>query len=441
VLNASFGSNANDNYFPPPFLSSPEFPVFAGRIAFNYPTAEFRIDLTNAPNAPFKLSSTLIQYTGNSCVHGQFQFNCTATSYITAGRASQCWKTGYQIQNMPNQMGANLGLQYEGYGKVDGVPCMVWKDMYGYIYDISLSNLAVIEIDLPFAISSVIPYFNLLGRGQGTTYVRFSNIVVGTPDPSNFSPPTYQCKIQSTTKELKKVDFSNKNMFKHVADTFLPKFELPTLFKKREDAELQVENVEKRQSQFPPSLNQVFTADYIYNVSQWYYGAAYIKGRLAFDFTKSGFAFSIDSIASGLPFNIQSDFRVYPSFGGFEFLEVSPEGNSYGFLFLQWFWSYFLPQFQLSYASQQVNDQRVNGDLCTVWQNYGGLYFVRKSDNTLVQINYQSSWGTYFVVTLSNVKGTVDPSRYAKPSNCVDLVVWNRAWQSHLPYGWCFPFC
>jgi len=108
---------------------------------------------------------------------------------------------------------------------------------------------------------------------------------------------------------------------------------------------------------------------------------------------------------------------------------------------LQWIFSYLLPQFQLSYASQQVNDQRVNGDLCTVWQNYGGLYFVRKSDNTLVQINYQTSGSSFFVVTLSNVKGTVDPNRYSKPSTCIDLLNWNTNWQSHLPYGWCFPFC
>jgi len=161
-----------------------------------------------------------------------------------------------------------------------------------------------------------------------------TNIVVGTPDPSNFNPPPYQCTNQNPKKELPKIDFSNN--VKHVVETLLPKFEFPNLFEKRVNQEEIIQKqsgLQKRQSQFPPSLNQVFSADYIYNVSNWYYGSVYLKGKLAFDFTKSGLAFSIDNVVSGLPINFQSDFRIYPSFGGFEFLEVSPEGNSYGFLF------------------------------------------------------------------------------------------------------------
>jgi len=186
---------------------------------------------------------------------------------------------------------------------------------------------------------------------------------------------------------------------------------------------------------FPPGLNQAFTASYILNGSQYYPAWAYtFEGKLAFDFTKSGFAFSIEKTTGSIPFDLQTEFRVSPNLNGFDMIQVGGDGKCYVYLFFQWIISILAPRFVINAEAVQSPNQKVNGDDCTVWALNQNIFWVRVSDNTLVQVSGDIGYyGGFATMTLSNVKSGVDPSLYSRPSTCVELLEWSQDWASHLP--------
>jgi len=204
------------------------------------------------------------------------------------------------------------------------------------------------------------------------------------------------------------------------------------------------------QQMHPPPINQTFSADWFMNVSAP--AAPFmpytIGGTLGFDFTVSGFFITLDTITGNVPFNLQFSIRVYPDRNGIEFLQVGPDGSCYSYLYLQWIWTYLFSVFEIPYNADYRGTVKVNGDTCSAWKTTWEMYdifavlYVRESDNVLIQgtlpdpLSYAPS-----PFTLSNVQGTVNPSTYSRPNNCAELMNWSPSFASHLPWGWCFPWC
>jgi len=196
---------------------------------------------------------------------------------------------------------------------------------------------------------------------------------------------------------------------------------------------------------FPPALNPTFSANYVFNGSQFYKAnGVIITGKIAMDFTQSGFVFSVDSITGSWPFDLQFEMRISPSRGGFDIIGVGQSnGQCYDYIFFQWIWSILLPQYQIPPYSVQSPDQKVNGVECSVWNfaNPPTILYVRKSDNTIIQISSNFQTFGFSTVTLSNIQTTVNPSLYARPPSCIEILGWSHNWASHLPWGWFGPFC
>jgi len=90
-------------------------------------------------------------------------------------------------------MGADLNLTYQGVKMEDGYECMIWSTEGGSTFAIRLTDLAIVEMDLPYVLSQAIPTFSFFGLGAGKTVIQFTDIEVGAPDPSNFARPYGDC--------------------------------------------------------------------------------------------------------------------------------------------------------------------------------------------------------------------------------------------------------
>jgi len=466
-VNSTFKAVPQRDYFPLPFILSPEFGIFKGKIAFNYNTSEIRLDIEGDDDAPYKYQTTTIVSTNNgaNCYYGAQQFNCSAAVYSTEGSPDRCWSYVYNSY-LPNQMGANMNLQYIGTDEIDGYLCLVWEasGLYSFPFTIyvRVNDLATVEIDLPYVMSEAVPFLSILGNLGGTTYIRFTEIVVGKPNPSNFYPPSCNGNDSTSSRthpfsELFQNQYRNTtNWFNDIIDSAVNQAEKAlnlvkhrnrgtgsSISSKKKINKQKNEFDEKRATvqNFPPPLNPTFSATYLFNASQYSTTGLVINGKLAFDFTESGFAYSVDSIQSGTTFDLQTEFRVSPSRTGWDLLQVGPDGNCHDYMFFQWIWSILLPNFQIPPFAVQMPNQKVNGYLCSVWSFGDAMLYVRIYDSIIVQFEAQFSTFGYTTVTFSNLKDTVDPARYSRPSTCVEILGWSHNWASHLYWGWCGPFC
>jgi len=204
------------------------------------------------------------------------------------------------------------------------------------------------------------------------------------------------------------------------------------------------------QGPYPPKLNQVFSARWTLNANSNLnppYTPYTLSGKLSFDFTTSGLAWSLDTITGNIPLGFSFELRVYPSRNGIELLQVG-NGNCYSYIFLQWLWTYLIPQFELPYNVAEQNPVVINGDNCTVWQTTWNWYqsfaeiYVRDSDHVVVRLTVPEPFGHGLAdVTLTEIVTKVNPSSYSRPDKCVETMTWNPEWESHLPWDWCNPFC
>jgi hypothetical protein len=443
--NASFSDPNNPNYYPEPFLISPTLSPLQGKIWFNYELAEMRIEFFNGPQSPWKLATTMVAYSYNYS-YGEYSFNCTTDIYWTAGM-NRCWYGNIHQVDIPNEMGGEMNLTYNGTKIVDGYDCMIFVGSDGTTFAVRLLDLAIVEIDLPYFLGQVVPYFNFFGNGAALTQLYLSNIVVGPPSQSNFNPPGGTC-IQiyndSVTIDYKKDDFSIAN--------FIPK-PIKDLFTGKAKKEVPVPvkyNPMKRDSlqQKPPYLNQTFSADWIWNVNNPYppYTPVMFAGTLGFDFTQSGFVWTLDSTKGNFPVDLQISFRLYPNRDGVEWLQVGLDGSCWSIVFLQWIITLLFPVFEVPPSYQFNTTATVNGDVCSLWNdpNYPewNQIWIRNSDNVLVQsVQGDPITGSPSFLTFSNIKGTVPPSSYARPATCPMILNWSHAFDAHLPWGWCNPFC
>lgn len=155
----------------------------------------------------------------------------------------------------------------------------------------------------------------------------------------------------------------------------------------------------------------------------------------------------MDTITGNIPLGFSFELRVYPSRNGIELLQVG-NGNCYSYIFLQWLWTYLIPQFELPYNVAEQNPVVINGDNCTVWQTTWNWYqsfaeiYVRDSDHVVVRLTVPEPFGHGLAdVTLTEIVTKVNPSSYSRPDKCVETMTWNPEWESHLPWDWCNPFC
>jgi len=304
-----------------------------------------------------------------------------------------------------------------------------------------------------------------LGYGSAITTLEFSDIVVGTPAASNFAPPDGSClPLGPDREENPSIDFSKvlsslrPRQPRVPVDAKMQKLDRLHLLTKMLDSQIEEEKVNLRRSlqqpNFPPQLNQQFSATWMLNASVSLtppFTAYMLKGELAFDLVNFGLAVSLTEITGNIPLDLQFEFRFYPWKNGIEFIQVGPNGKDcYAYLFVQWIFTCLIPQFQIPLDSIPLDPARVNGDLCSVWQTtyewYGqspSILYIRNTDNTLVQMTLPEPFLGFGMatLTLSNVKDSVPPSRYSRPDTCVNTMTWNPSWQSHLPWDWCDPYC
>jgi len=369
-------------------------------------------------------------------------------------------------------MGGNLNLTYKGLKTVNGFDCMVWKnEADGSIFDVRLTDLAIVEMDLPYVLSQAIPLFGFFGLGEGSTVIEFTEIVLGAPDPSSFMPPVGACihvyppPATSNTIHFKDIPESISNFFLqnpyisalrefNPAQYLINKLERVSQFSQKVGGDRQNLIQKKRltnQGPLPPKLNQTFTASWTLVAKEDLdppYTPYTLSGKLAFDFTTSGLAWSLESTTGNIPINLQFEWRLSPSYNGVDFMQVGPNGNCYNYVFLQWLWTYLVPQYEIPYNVGQQGSAIVNGDKCTVWQTTWNWYdrfaelYVRDSDHMLVQLTIPEPMGHGLAtLTFTNIIPTVTPNAYARPPNCIETMTWNPSWESHLPWGWCFPYC
>jgi hypothetical protein len=451
--NASFDDDNIPGYDPIPFIQSPTINPVKGKIWFNYPTAEFRIDLFSGDESAWKLSTTIIANSFNF-VYGNFAFNCSTNFYTTAG-LNRCWYGATQQFNLPVQMGGDMNLTYNGTRVVDGYDCMVFTSSSGYLFAVRLMDLAIVEIDLPYFISELAPYFNFLGYSSALTRVTLSNIVTGPPDASNFNVPGGACiEVYNTTVNYKEVERPLENFFTNPVAEMVKTVAKNTIFRQPDENNKKPFARESRKRDLsqsnPRFLNQTFTADWMLNASapNAPYTPYILAGSLGFDFSVSGFWITLDKISGNVPVDLQFGFHIYPDRNGVEFLQVGPDGSCYSYLYLQWLWTYLFPIFEVPYTSEYKGTVIINGESCSWWitswtwyENYAELY-VRNSDHVLVQSTIPDPFShSTSILTLSNVVGTVPPSSYSRPSTCAEILNWSPNWESHLPWAWCYPFC
>jgi len=366
-------------------------------------------------------------------------------------------------------MGADMNLTYQGIKMEDGYECMIWSTEGGSTFAVRLTDLAIVEMDLHYVLSQVIPMFPIFGLGAGRTLIQFTKIEVGAPDPSNFAPPSGVCiKVYPTPPSSpKKIHF--KDLSTVLADTLkenpivsaitkinpmeylIEKLQKVTNIQKKQAFQNSEDKWRINQGPVPPRLNQTFSVSWTLNASEDLtppYTPYTLSGQLAFDFTTSGLSWSIESTTGNIPMDVQFELRLFPSMNGVELLQVGPQGECYSYIFLQWLWTYLAPQFEIPYDSGEQGPAVVNGEACTVWQttwnwydNFAELY-VRDSDHVLVQLTIPEPFGHGLAtITFTNIKTHVNPSSYSRPSTCVETMTWNPSWESHLPWAWCYPYC
>jgi hypothetical protein len=305
-----------------------------------------------------------------------------------------------------------------------------------------------------------------LGFGSAITRIDFSDIVVGTPASSNFDPPKGVCLNTGPgdNEDKPQIDLSKVLSWKPQPrvpmDRKMEKLDRLHFLSKTLDSHIELEKASLRkkhslqQPNYPPNLNQQFAGTWTLNASVSLtppFTAYMLKGELAFDFVNFGLAVSLTEITGNIPLDLQFEFRIYPWKNGIEWLQVGPNGKDcYAYIFLQWIFTFLIPQFQLPIDSIPMDPAKVNGDLCSVWQTtyewYGdspSILYIRQSDNTLVQMTLPEPFLGFGMatLTLSNVQDVVPPSRYSRPDTCVNTMTWNPSWQSHLPWDWCDPYC
>jgi hypothetical protein len=455
--NASFSDANIPGYNPIPFIQSPTVSPIKGKIWFDYVNYEVRIDVFDGDGSPWKLATTIIANSFNFA-YDEFTFNCTTNLYWTAG-SNRCWYGNTHQIGVPIQMGGELNLTYNGTRVVDGFECMVFNSNDGYLFAVRLLDLALVEIDLPYIIGELAPYFEFLGSGSALTRVVLSNIVAGPPDQSNFSPPTGAC-IQIYNDSY--VDYKKlgnrpfENLISNPVAKLVKEVSKKTVFRdilpKAETTEKKPIITKKRSSQQnnAPHLNQTYSANWVLNANtpNAPFTPYTLTGTLGFDFTSSGFYITLDTITGNIPFDLQVSFHIYPDRNGVEFLQVGPDGSCYSYLYLQWLWTYLIPIYEIPWDATYTGTARVNGDTCTVWKTTWNWYgnaaelYVRESDRVIVQslvpdpVSYSPS-----LLTFSNIQGTVNPSAYGRPSGCVETMNWSPNWESHLPWDWCGFFC
>jgi hypothetical protein len=457
--NASFNDDNIPGYHPVPFLQSPTVSPIRGKIWFDYNTYEVRIDITNGDGSPWKLATTVIANSFNFS-YDEFTFNCTTNLYWTAG-PNRCWYGNMQNLNVPIQMGGGMNLTYNGTRQVDGYDCMVFSSNTGYLYVVRLLDLALVEVDLPYFIGTLAPYFDFFGFGNALTRVMLTNIVTGPPDPSNFNIPTGAC-IQiwndSTVDHENLGDRPLENLIPNPVADIVEEVAKKTIFRDFQEPQPEPEprkSIFTRKKRSPqqnlaPHLNQTYSANWVLNANSPNapYTPYTLSGTLGFDFTKSGFYITLDAVTGNIPFDLQVGFHIYPDRNGIEFLQLSPDGSCYSYLYLQWLWTYLIPVYEVPWTSTYTGTARVNGDTCTVWKTTWNWYdnaavlYVRESDHVIVQslvpdpVSFSPS-----LLTFSNVQGTVNPSGYGRPSTCSEMMNWSPDFESHLPWDWCGLWC
>jgi len=471
TLNYSIAFSSGDipGYNPPPFIWSPPIQPLKGKLYFSYPTAQFRLDIVNGDGSPWEFAGTTIVHSYNYA-HGEYSFNCTTDVFETTG-VNQCWYGTNNMVGIPNQMGGELNLTYVGVQVVNNYECMIWQGFDGTTFAVRLTDLAVIQIVLPYALTQAVPVFSFFGLGRGHTTINFENIVVGAPDPAVFQPPKGIClDVYPPSVGVKSVHYKEIPKF---VDNMISNSPLVSLIRslsspidkfmdnlqsvKELGISLSQEKFLKKREvsqsgPVPPKLNQIFSARWTLNASDDLtppYTPYILAGDLAFDFTLSGLYWSIDTIQGNIPLDVKFNWRLNPTRYGVEFVQVSPDShNCYSYVFLQWLFTYLVPNFEVPYDCAEEPSVVINGDACSVWQTTYNWYdrfaelYVRDSDHQLVQLTIPEPFGHGLAtITLTNIASKVNPASYATPDNCVNTMTWNPSWESHLPWDWCGLFC
>jgi len=444
--NATLGY-ANNNALEP-FLWSPAISPLQGKMYFDWTQQGFRFEVKGGPGAPWDFDTTFIVHP-NKIIKGPNSFNVSWNlyEYYSDGR---CWYSTASQDNLPYTLdGLDKNTTFVDIETVDGYTCAVFKSGTGNLYSIRIPDLAIIKAEVPYigSLPLPIPIFVLGGDGNGSTWVDMYKPTLGAVDPKYFAIPSGNCLYVNSSWWW----WTNSNGAQSSSNWISTALKESLLFSKKvADAPKLVNR------QAPPTIAQTFTAKFQLNVkaaSSPPFEPYTLYGKVGFDFTKSGFYAMITEIDGAIPFSLQTGLVIHPDRNGIEFLTVDPEGDCYSLFFLQWFWTYLLPPFEVPPDAVRQGEAIINGDKCSIWNYWWGDFYlssrsvtlyIRESDGAIVRgLGFDDpTWTNQFAdFTLTDIELSVDPSLYSRPNTCVETMTWNPNFDSHLPWYWCMPLC
>jgi len=413
-----------------PFLTSEPISPFAAKLYFDWNKQGFRLELMQGEESPWNIQTTFIVHSKVTPIDEFYMLvNSTQYMYLAPDKCVYYPMGTYTAPKSIVNFVDNITLN--GTDVVDGETCLVLSDSAGDKIFVRMSDMAVVRVSAPRSFFEAPPLFQFLGRASAFSWINFHNIQLGPVNSNYFKPPPINCTLVYYDFMKKILSSNDKIKTKKDVDT------KPQSIAKTPKAPMKLD---KTTDPAFPHLTQAFTANFEFN-STWRQDLSFsIRGTLGFDFVKSGFFLNIEKLDGDVPLFLQTSFIVTPDRDGIEILQYGKEGSCWSYIYLQWLWTYLIPQYKLPKDVSYIGDQMIDGSLANGWflnrWEDGTNIWVRQKDNAIVYMEYR-----YYTIKFSNIILKVEPNRYARPPVCSELNNWSHNFASHLFWGWCFPWC
>jgi len=398
------------------------------------------LELSQGDESPWNIQTTIIVHSKVTPIDNDNMWvNSTQYMYLAPDK---CLYYPYETFQAPMSV-VNLidNITLNGTEVVDGENCLILADPYGDKIDVRMRDMAVVRMSVPRSIMEAPPFFQLFGQAKAFSWINLRNIQLGPVNSNYFKPPNVNCTavpfnfLKHILNSIKSSPSKDKAAEKVNKKDLESKQKAPKVSKVAK-----VVNQNKEADPPVPQLAQQFTAQFQFNAT-WYNNIPFsAQGTLGFDYVNSGFFLKLDRLVGQVPLFLQTTFIVTPDRDGIEILQYGKDGPCWSYLYLQWLWTYLIPQFKLPkdimfIGTRMIDGKKANGWYLDKWSE-GTNIWIRDGDNAIVLIEY-----TYYTVKFSNIVLKVEANRYARPPQCAELNNWNHNFASHLFWGWCYPWC
>eukprot|EP01128_Nolandella_sp_AFSM9_P007551 TRINITY_DN4172_c0_g1_i1.p1 TRINITY_DN4172_c0_g1~~TRINITY_DN4172_c0_g1_i1.p1 ORF type:complete len:504 (+),score=145.11 TRINITY_DN4172_c0_g1_i1:34-1512(+) len=444
----------------PPIVYSPALYPIAGKFQVDYPKFGFAAAVTAGQGSPWTLDMSVSIEAVSVKKNSDGSNNVTAAYSVFAG--DNCWYANLEVDNLPTIFGQNQNSTLLGTVNVDGSSCLLFNTTYGDLVAVRIHDLAIMRVTFPNFYAQGVPFFPIIGEGNAETQLSFQNVKTSIPDP--ITAPKNCIKV-----DLNDLPIPNYENFgdEHPLMTLIKRSPLTAMFQRSKSNEKQSldfdTTIDALRAKYADSTetganDRTIAQSVSAKFTMWEnstkigpkvpYGLA---GHINYDFSQSGFRVSVDETLGAFPFDFSVGLGMAPDVNGVEFLQVG-NGNCYSYLYLQWIFVQLIPRFEVPESAVFVGSQTIHGEACDVWvtpswfwnQEVALAMYIRQSDRAFVQLitvgSSGSQDGTAFI-KLTDIKLSAPPASYGNPGTCDNLMSWSHDFDSHLEWGWCYPFC